>query len=67
MFYAKDGDESLRFGDVVKGFVLSSSDIPSPADQEADGEYGIKVVSPLYCVVMSPCCSIGNKTLATVE
>jgi hypothetical protein len=62
MFYVEPAEQALRFGDVVKGFVLSSSDVPG--DQKSQAEYCIKVVSPPYCVVMSPCCSIGAKTLA---
>jgi hypothetical protein len=64
MFYEKENHNVLRFGDVLEGFILSSTSIISPEETKKKREYHIKVKNPDYVVVLSPCCSIGDKTLA---
>ena len=64
MFYEDRAENALRFGDVVRGFVLSAPNIDTPSAQEVKREYEIKVKRPEFAVVMSPCCSIGDKTIA---
>lgn len=61
MFYEKEMDEALRFGDVLKGFILAASNIEEPNSREG---FAIDVDLPLYCVVLSPCCSIGHKKIS---
>ena len=62
-FYQDKPDDALRFGDVVRGFPLSAAHIDQPADTGALAEFQIDVAQPDFGVVMTPCCSIGDKTL----
>lgn len=59
-FYVKNPDQALRFGDVLGGFVLSSPDLERPNERE---HFKLDVRLPQYVVVLSPCCSIGDKTI----
>lgn len=61
MFYQEKMDSALRFGDVLKGFILASPIIKEPG---SIGAYEIAIRLPLYCVVLSPCCSIGHKVIS---
>ncbi len=64
MFYESNPHKVLRFGDVLEGFVLSATSMKSPHDVKERRQYGIDVRVPHHAVVLSPCCSIGDKTLA---
>ena len=65
MFYEEQNpDSALRFGDVVKGFVLTYSNIESPIVSNTGHEYNVNVSLPEFSVILSPCCSIGSKTIA---
>lgn len=60
MFYQEKMDEAFRFGDIIEGFVLSNSHISKPNLNEP---YNINVNIPSYCAILSPCCSIGQKSI----
>jgi hypothetical protein len=62
-FYQGTADKELRFGDVVRGFLLSAAHIDRPAVGDPLREYQIKVEQPEFGVVMTPCCSIKGETL----
>lgn len=66
MFYQKRPDKAFRFGDVLRGFFLSSSFIDEPligyGIESADCK--IDLSFPKFCVLLTPCCSIGNNTIA---
>ena len=62
MFYQDEPDEALRFGDVLKGFILTSPNISEPA--KPNETYSIDVYLPAFSIVMSPCCSIGDKMIS---
>lgn len=64
MFYEDKPEKALRFGDVVRGFVLSAPRIDSPSRTSLPDEYHIEVNTPRLTTILSPCCSIGAKTLA---
>lgn len=64
MFYEKNPDHAFRFGDVLGGFVLSASQIDSSKLVEAKKDFCVEVKQPKYSVLLSPCCSIGDGTLA---
>jgi len=64
MFYEDKPEKALRFGDVVRGFILSAPRVDSPSSAHLPHEYNIEVSSPNFAAIMSPCCSIGEKTLA---
>lgn len=61
MFYQKEIDNALRFGDVLMGFILTSPNIENPGSVKT---YEIAIKLPPYCVVLSPCCSIGHKVIS---
>ena len=63
-FYENHPPQILRFGDVLSGFVLSATSIKSPTETRQEKQYRIDVKAPEHVVVLSPCCSIGDKTLA---
>jgi hypothetical protein len=63
MFYESHSDKALRFGDVVSGLVLSAACVDNP-NTEFKKDYHIEVYHPKFAVILSPCCSIGDKTLA---
>lgn len=61
MFYQDEIDNALRFGDVLKGFILAESNLKEPDPKE---KYKIEINLPDYCVILSPCCSIGQKVIS---
>lgn len=65
MFYEQSPEQALRFGDVVWGFPLPASHVVrgtiSPGHPE---KYSIGVTSPSHAAIMTPCCSIGEGTMA---
>lgn len=61
MFYQEIMDAAFRFGDVLRGYTLVSSDIQVPNLSE---NYKIDVNLPDFCVILSPCCSIGEKIIS---
>ncbi len=64
MFYEDTPSEALRFGDVIRGFVTSSTRIDSPKAVDPPDEYAIEVEVPEYSVVLTPCCSIRRGCLS---
>jgi len=64
-FYKEPGDPVLRFGDVLRGYVLGAARQPharSGSDRSAqDSEFEclLDVRVPKYCVLLTPCCAIG--------
>jgi len=61
MFFQEEIQKELRFGDVLKGYILTSSNIVEP---NFYSDFKIDVKLPDFCVVLSPCCSIGNKIIS---
>ena len=64
MFYEDRPDDAFRFGDIVRGFVLSASKIDFTKLASAPKDYHIEVNQPDFAVILSPCCSIGNHALS---
>lgn len=62
MFYTNPFDSQLRFGDVVKGFVLATSTIEKPMIMNEQHNYQVDINFPNLCVILSPCCTISEKT-----
>lgn len=60
MFYQESTYQAFRFGDVLKGFVIAT---PSISDPSQIKQYNIEVNHPEYCVILSPCCSIGKRII----
>ena len=65
MFYAEETDNYLRFGDVVRGYILPNTTIKEPilSFKSESHNYTIDVEMP-YSVVLTPCCSIGESTIS---
>lgn len=67
MFYTDNPNlNTLRFGDVVQGFIGAVPVIENPLNNKSlEGyKYQIKSFIPEYSIVMTHCCSIGRGTLA---
>jgi hypothetical protein len=62
MSYESSFDNALRFGDIVSGLVLSAVGVDEPK-AEFKKDYHIEVNHPKFAAILSPCCSIGEKTL----
>lgn len=60
MFYKEKRDNALRFGDVLVKYILASSNIKEPVYND----FNINIEFPAFCVVLSPCCSIGEKIIS---
>ncbi len=61
MFYLTNPpDPTLRFGDVLKGFVSTVPSLKEPIlNQQNSHAYNIDINLTEFTVVLSPCCSIG--------
>lgn len=64
MFYNDSLDPELRFGDVLKGFIVVTPVIPEPFFSIPHSDYKITVQCPDFSVVISPCCSISENTIS---
>ncbi|MBL7135470.1 MAG: hypothetical protein ISS81_02615 [Candidatus Marinimicrobia bacterium] len=60
MFYQKEMDKVLRFGDVVRGYISTNPTIREPilSSKLESYNYKIDIGMPKYSVVLTPCCSI---------
>jgi len=64
MFYEREPEKALRFGDVLKGYPSTTPMIEEPILNGVGRKYNVNISIPNYCVVMDPCCSIGNKMIS---
>lgn len=64
MFYETDIDNALRFGDVLKGIMLTTPEINNPDSTKPDKKYSINIDLPVFSVILSPCCSISDKIIS---
>jgi len=55
-------DRAYRLGDIVEGFILGAADLDSPSIAPMD--YQIRITRPRFAAVLTPCCSVGQKTLS---
>ena len=64
-FYNETLDKELRFGDVLRGFIFSTPAIHDPLIRHLSeyGGYTIDINKPLFSIVLTPCCSIGDKII----
>ncbi len=63
MYYEKTPELALRFGDVIRGFILAATNVDKPIFSLPSSAYSIDVEVPQFCAVLSPCCSIGDGTI----
>jgi hypothetical protein len=65
MFYAEQSSGKLRFGDVVSGYVTAVPNQEKPIVESFVG-YEVRVKLDPHLVVLTPCCSIKEKTMCVV-
>lgn len=63
VFYSNAPGAALRFGDVVQGYVTATPELVAPLDKGRSDGFRIHVDRPDLLVVLSPCCSIGDKVV----
>jgi hypothetical protein len=56
-------DQALKFGDIVKGYILTNAIIEKPQWEIKHSEYSVNVRLPPFSVIVTPCCSIEDKTI----
>jgi hypothetical protein len=66
MFYEKNIDNALRFGDVLKGYISITPNIKGPilVPSALMEGYNIDINLPVFSVIISPCCSIGEEMIS---
>jgi hypothetical protein len=64
MFYRDGLGKELRFGDIVRGFILTNTVLSKTHWDKPNPPYDINVSIPQFSVIMTPCCSIEDKTIA---
>ena len=62
MFYDSNPQSILRFGDIVRGFLLTHSDGYSPSLTSKPDAYHVQVSHPELAVVLTPCCTIAERS-----
>ena len=60
MFYDSNPHSILRFGDIVRGFLLTHSHSYSPSSASKPDVYHIEVAHPELAAVLTPCCTIAQ-------
>jgi hypothetical protein len=65
MFYTDTPSDFLRMGDIVEGYVLAVPIIKNPF-HDSFIDYRVEVALPRLLVVLTPCCSIGDKKISLV-
>jgi len=63
-FYRKDPEQRLRLGDVLSGYVLAATQQEDVLPKEGSVSYSVGLKIPDFCVVLTPCCSIGKRRQA---
>jgi hypothetical protein len=63
MFYQDDLDQAMRFGDVVRGYILTNAILEKPSWEMQLDDYTVNISSPQFSAIMTPCCSIEDKTI----
>jgi hypothetical protein len=65
VFYDDNPQEFLRFGDVVRGFIVTEFNLKQPVFGADTQDYFYRTESkiPGYCAVLTPCCSIGESAM----
>lgn len=65
MFYEEEIVPTLRFGDIIKGFISTYPKIQQPIIEfEEKNDYNIQIQIPKYSVVLTPCCSLIPKRIS---
>jgi hypothetical protein len=65
MFYVEPHSDFLRMGDVVSGYISLFPDMDEPIKNKVIG-YRVIAELPELLVIITPCCSIGDKQVSVV-
>ncbi len=65
MFYTDSPSNFLRMGDIVEGYVSAVPEIKEPI-KNSFIDYKVTVELPKLLVIITPCCSIGDKKVSVV-
>lgn len=63
MFYQDGPDQALRFGDIVRGYILTNVILQKPNWEAELDDYKVNISSPKLSVIMTPCCSIEDRVI----
>lgn len=63
MFYQEPIEATLRFGDVIQGFLRITPRIDAPHEAVIPLDMNIELASVDYFVILSPCCSIAESVI----
>lgn len=68
MFYDKNIDNVLRFGDVLRGYITITPNIKIPflTPSDLNEGYNVNINLPIFSVIISPCCSIGDGIISLI-
>jgi len=64
MFYLEKIENSLRFGDVIKGFINITPSLKKPIFDPIENEFPVSIKYHRFYVIISPCCSISDKVIS---
>lgn len=64
LFYQDEMELNFRFGDVLKGLVLSTPNLIDLPLAPNNTDFKLDISMPDYCAIVSPCCSIANQVLS---
>ena len=64
LFYQDKMDSNFRFGDVLKGLVLSTPNLIDLPLASNNTVFNLNISMPDYCVIVSPCCAIADQVLS---
>lgn len=64
MFYNREQENALRFGDVLRGYPCTTPRIEEPILNDNSARYNIDVDLPKFTVVMDPSCEIRNQRIS---
>lgn len=64
MFYSREPDKALRFGDLLHGYPSTTPKIEEPVMNDNPVRYSIDVNLPKFTAVMDPSCEIRNQAIS---
>ena len=62
MFYDDNHQNTLRFGDIVRGFLITHCHDYDPSAAGKPDEFQIAVTHPSLAAVLTPCCTIAERS-----
>lgn len=63
-FYNNNHSDTLRLGDVVKGYYSAKLKISDPKENKKELTININENNPIHFIVLTPCCSIEKNIIS---